>query len=102
MYWRKGITLTIAVTALLVLSGCSEPARKAENSSVVCSPDWYVYAESVISTGDGRGHGPDPGAEEWRSTIEFKLGIRGLAEVPERMTNDWCQYIDTKLKAEKV
>jgi hypothetical protein len=99
VYWRTGITLTIVAFALFMLSGCSEQVRLAESSSVVCGPAWFAYAESVISTGDGQGHGPDPGSEEWRSTIEFKLGIRGRAEIPARMTDEWCQYIDTKIKA---
>jgi hypothetical protein len=81
------------------LLGCSEQAHIAEVSTMMCSSDWFAYAESAVSTGDGQGHGPDLGSEEWRSTIEFKLGIRGLAEVPERMTDKWCQYIDSKIKA---
>lgn len=50
-----------------------------------------------ISTDDGLGHGPDIGSAEWRSVIEFRLGIRGDTEIPEINSDDWCHYIDQKI-----
>jgi len=100
MDWLSGAALTIAALGTLVLSGCGEQAHKIEDSAVACDSDWFAYAETSVSTGDGLGHGPDPGSEEWRSTIEFRLGIRGLPEVPERMTDEWCRYIDAQLHAQ--
>ena len=43
------------------------------------------------------GHGPDIGSEEWKSVIEFKLGIRGNPDVPDRNSSQWCDYIDKLL-----
>ena len=59
-----------------------------------CTDAWYQSVESAIPSGDGMGHGPDLGSDEWRSVIEFKLGIRGNPEIPERKSPDWCNYID--------
>jgi hypothetical protein len=50
--------------------------------------------ESVLPTGDGEGHGPDLGSEEWKSVIEFRLGIRGDVSIPDRSSEEWCIYID--------
>jgi steroid delta-isomerase-like uncharacterized protein len=62
-----------------------------------CSEPWLEIVEQKLSTGDGQGHGPDLGSSEWRSVVEFKLGIRGNPEVPDRTTDEWCAYIDDKI-----
>ncbi|WMC11684.1 MliC family protein [Oceanimonas pelagia] len=51
-----------------------------------------------MPTGDGLGHGPDAGSGEWKSVVEFRLGIRGATGVPERETQAWCEYIDGLVK----
>jgi hypothetical protein len=43
------------------------------------------------------GHGPDIGSEEWKSVIEFKLGVRGNQGVPDRNSQEWCRFIDDLL-----
>jgi len=92
---------TVAVWAMaafnLLASGCGDRVGSAGEAAQVCSPQWFAFVESAVPTGDGQGHGPDPGSEEWRSTVEFRLGIRGLPEVPARMTRAWCRYIDARL-----
>ena len=60
----------------------------------VCSDAWYRTIEKEVSSGDGQGHGPDIGSDEWKSVIEFKLGVRGKAGVPRRDSDAWCQYVD--------
>ena len=42
-----------------------------------CSDGWFSLVETKVMTGDGQGHGPDLGSLEWRSVIEFRLGILG-------------------------
>ncbi|MCP4469261.1 MAG: hypothetical protein GY815_01000 [Gammaproteobacteria bacterium] len=59
-----------------------------------CSLERFQFVEKRLVSGDGQGHDPDPGSEEWRSVVEFKLGIRGQADLPGRDTGDWCQMID--------
>jgi len=59
-----------------------------------CTDDWYAKIDSQLISGDGQGHGPDLGSQEWRSVIEFKLGIRGDANVPARNSALWCDYVN--------
>ena len=63
-----------------------------------CSQAWFEAIESRIGTGDGQGHGPDLGSEEWKSVVEFRLGIRGQAEVPDRQFRQWCLFIDDRVR----
>ena len=80
-----------ALTALAIaITGCIENNTKQQ----ACSNDWYLLVEKQISTGDSQGHGPDLGSTEWRSTIEFKLGIRDQSEIPALDTEQWCGYIN--------
>jgi hypothetical protein len=53
-----------------------------------------------VTTGDGQGHGPDIGSDEWRSVVEFKLGIRGNPAVPSRASREWCHYIDEQVRGD--
>ena len=83
----------IFVTSCFVLLACQQEMPQSDISNL-CVQTWYESVESIISSGDGMGHGPDIGSEEWRSVIEFRLGIRGNAEVPDRSSDEWCAYID--------
>jgi len=64
-------------------------------------PQWFKTIEAAVSTGDGHGHGPDLGSEEWQSVVEFKLGIRDRSDTPARSTTAWCRYIDSLVVADK-
>lgn len=61
-----------------------------------CSDKLFAEIEAAVSSGDGLGHGPDVGSEEWQSVVEFRLGLRDNPEIPERGTNAWCGLIATK------
>jgi hypothetical protein len=64
-----------------------------------CSAEWLVFVEQKVSSGDGAGHGPDPGSDEWKGVIEFRLGLRGQPDIPPRDSAEWCNYIDRLVKA---
>ena len=64
-----------------------------------CSAQWYRQVEQTVMTGDGQGHGPDPGSDEWKSVIEFKLGLKNVPDVPSRSSDKWCRYIDQRMHA---
>lgn len=68
-----------------------------DRASAPCSEAWVTHVEAWLGTGDGRGHGPDPGSEEWRSVVEFRLGLRDDAAVPSRESEAWCHYVDQRL-----
>jgi hypothetical protein len=80
-------------SSLCVLSACQSQTVPTETPEL-CTESWYHAVESAIPSGDGMGHGPDIGTEEWKSVIEFKLGIRGNPNVPDRNRPEWCNYIN--------
>lgn len=85
--------LTLIIISCFVLSACQKEMLQADMSNL-CTQNWFESVESTITSGDGMGHGPDIGSEEWRSVIEFRLGVRGNADVPDRNSDEWCSYID--------
>jgi hypothetical protein len=89
--------LVVLIASLWVLSACGRQSVQTEKP-MLCTESWYESLESTVHSGDGMGHGPDIGSDEWRSVIEFKLGIRGKSDVPDRNTPEWCQYIDNFMK----
>lgn len=62
-----------------------------------CTDEWFRLVEDQIMTGDAQGHGPDPGSLEWRSVVEFKLGIRDDPSVPPADSDQWCNYINERI-----
>ena len=76
------------------ITGCSVTGNQHTEANV-CSSDWYALVEQQVFTGDNHGHGPDLGSAEWRSVVEFKLGIREQAHIPPLDSNLWCRFINT-------
>lgn len=84
------------IYAILVMASTSCTGIDKHNSKTMgCSNEWFALVERQIPTGDGQGHGPDLGSMEWRSVVEFKLGIGGDTQVPVRDSEAWCNYINT-------
>ena len=79
-----------------VISGCAGTTA-SQFKFQVCTDEWYQFVEEHISTGDGQGHGPDLGSSEWRSVVEFKLGIRDDPKVPPIDSAQWCCYINERV-----
>ncbi|BET59093.1 hypothetical protein [Geobacter sp. 60473] len=87
----------ILAVALLLTTACAQAGGgllSAPTTVVLCSAPWNQAIEASVPTGDGQGHGPDLGSEEWKSAIEFRLGVRGNPDVPDRAGDAWCGYID--------
>ena len=81
-----------ALLLALLLAGCTT-STSPTNEIEPCSSPWYALVEERIRTGDGHGHGPDPGSVEWRSVVEFRLGVRGDPAVPPVSDEHWCAYM---------
>jgi hypothetical protein len=80
---------------LLLLSGCSGNTQsESQAPDNICTQQWFKTIQAAVSTGDGHGHGPDIGSDEWQSAVELKLGIRDNMDTPERNTMAWCVHID--------
>jgi len=81
--------------ALIVVATYAPAGDSGEmETQVPCTDAWYRYIEGHVPTGDGQGHGPDIGSDEWKSVIEFRLGIRGEPDLPARDSEAWCRAID--------
>lgn len=89
------IRLSVAL-GILIVSSCGL-VRNPGAGLQPCSEQWLQFVEEQLSTGDAEGHGPDVGSMEWRSVVEFKLGVRGDPATPPRETDEWCLYIDEKI-----
>ena len=86
------------VSVFIILVGVFAQASNDYNSimavETLCSDPWYQFIEETVLTGDNQGHGPDVGSGEWKSVIEFKLGIRDNPNLPDRDSEAWCRLID--------
>ena len=102
----KTTAICIWLTMLLVFAvSCTSSnsvVNSAQETNTPCSIEWYQSIEKKVTTGDGHGHGPDIGSDEWKSVIEFKLGIRGNSTVPQRDSEAWCRYIDHLVQTESL
>jgi uncharacterized protein len=86
-----------AAIFLIGTSGCAQASDDrvaGSETTTLCSASWYRWIEAKVPTSDAQQHGPDVGSDEWKSVIEFKLGIRGKPDVPSRDNEAWCQQID--------
>lgn len=91
------------VIALIVMAPCVLTGNSGEmEMHVLCTDAWYRYIEENVPTGDGQGHGPDIGSDEWKSVIEFRLGIRGKPDLPARDGEAWCRAIDEIVRGRRT
>ena len=86
----RGRLKILTLMAVVGLPVCSATPTLPEP----CSESWYPYIDGLVVTGDGAGHGPDIGSDEWQSVVEFKLDVRGNPDVPHRSSQAWCNFID--------
>lgn len=98
---RRRVVLLLAAS-LAVLSAChsgsgARPDADSGTPPEPCTPAWNQWVENQLPTGDGAGHGPDVGSDEWQSVVEFRLGVRGKAQVPARGTLAWCNFVQRLL-----
>ena len=95
---KKNFPALVTMLVSFAMAGCFD-GTKSERLPELCSTQWYEYVESVLPTGDGRGHGPDIGFKEWKSVVEFRLGIRDEPGVPDPASPEWCKFIDQQVQA---
>ena len=88
----RWIVTFIVFAAVCAQAGNDQRPQMDEN--VLCSDSWYQSIEDAVVSSDNQGHGPDIGSEEWKSVIEFKLGIRDEPNLPDRDSDEWCRHID--------
>jgi hypothetical protein len=82
-------------------SAVSAGETSISETKALCSDSWYQFVEEQVSTGDGLGHGPDLGSDEWKSVIEFKLGLRDKMDIPRWDSEAWCRHIDQIVRSDR-
>lgn len=85
------LTATMLIFLATACTGSAGSETAVASSS--CSAATLEAIAQKVPTGDGRGHGPDRGSDEWYSVVEFRLGVRGAPGVPERGTRAWCDFV---------
>ena len=86
--------MKFGIAIFVVLAAINLGVNAAVELAVPCTEEWNRFVDKKLVSGDGQGHGPDLGSNEWKGVIEFKLGIRGQADLPGRNSDAWCQLID--------
>lgn len=94
--------LIVFFVVLIVQVQSGRAGTDSTDTGSFCTQEWYRFIEGKVATGDGQGHGPDLGSTEWQSVVEFKLGIRGKAEVPQRNSDAWCHHIDQIVRSSRM
>jgi uncharacterized protein len=77
-----------------VCAQASDVHFSGTEAEILCSDSWYQFIEDAVVSSDKQGHGPDIGSDEWKSVIEFMLGIRDEPNLPDRDSDTWCRHID--------
>ena len=93
------IPRTTFLIFLSLLWGCVTQEPEDQNSVVTCSQTWYDEIEEIISIGDGQGHGPDLGSQEWRHAVEYRLGIAENKQKPPVTSEKWCGYVQSQIQS---
>lgn len=93
----------VLATTLAAISGCSSGLGDKSDAELAappepCTPAWNQWVENQLPTGDGAGHGPDIGSDEWQSVVEFRLRVRGQGHVPPRGTRAWCDFVHQQIQ----
>lgn len=89
--------LTKAAKVRLLLLSLSFLQAGCDDMPEPCSSEWNAWLDDQVVTSDEQGHGPDVGSDEWRSVVEFRLGVRDAADLPQRSSKDWCHYVEERL-----
>ena len=91
-FMNRWLAVLLVVAAPCAQAG--EGGRSSPETTTLCSASWYRWIEAKVPTSDDQKHGPDVGSDEWKSAIEFKLGIRDEPNLPSRGSEAWCRHID--------
>ena len=89
--------------AVLVFAAC-EPATPPAQTTASMAPApsewnaWAAWVEHQRPVGDGQGHGPDVGSDEWAMAIDRNLGISADGHGPDLKSDEWRMAVETKLR----
>ncbi len=82
---------------LTLTVGCESKTNEKPTINKPCASATIDLIERKLTTGDSMGHGPDVGSDEWFYTVERRLGIEGGSSTPKKGTEQWCEYVISRL-----
>ncbi len=77
--------------------GTYEAGSEGDGGPAACSDAWFWLLESMMSPGDGAGHGPDIGSDAWKSLAALEFGLADDPALPAVDSRAWCNYVDFAL-----
>lgn len=89
----------IITLAIVLISACTQRVHNVTEPVSSCDMARYQEFDAQLQSGDGMGHGPDIGSDEWKSVIEFLLGLRGAEGLPSHHSPKWCDAIQHAIDA---
>ncbi len=98
----RGLALAFGLGMAGAVHAADAPAGASPAAPPLCSDAWNRLIDAKVTSGDGLGHGPDIGSDEWKGTIEFRLGVRGKPGLPSRTSEAWCGTIDALVRAREA
>lgn len=84
---------------VVLLASCTSPGKPPGQPESSCDMARFEDIDAQLQSGDGMGHGPDIGSDEWKSVIEFLLGLRGAEGLPSHHSPKWCDAIQQAIDA---
>lgn len=90
---RRGILFFV----LALVTGCESITNEKSTINKPCARATIDLIERKLTTGDSTGHGPDVGSDEWFYTVERRLGIEAGSSTPKKGTEQWCEYVISRL-----
>ncbi|HZX70747.1 MAG TPA: hypothetical protein VFE77_08005 [Rhodanobacter sp.] len=95
--------LVASLPLALLLAACSPtPAppsttdgQSAPADAALGSAAWYAWVDGTLGISD-KGHGPDPGSNEWNQAVQRKLGEEAPRTKPG--SPQWQQSVDALLR----
>ncbi|BCX47996.1 conserved hypothetical protein [Haloferula helveola] len=85
-----GLTACDPVVPPAQTTASMEPAPSEWNA-------WAAWVEEQRPVGDGQGHGPDVGSDEWAMAIDRNLGISSDGHGPDLKSAEWRMAVESKL-----
>jgi uncharacterized protein len=98
----RGLVVAFGLGMAGAVHAADAQAGSSTAAAPLCSDAWNRMIEAKVTSGDGQGHGPDIGSDEWKGTIEFRLGVRGKPALPPRTSEAWCRTIDSLVRAREA
>ena len=89
------------VSACMLMLMSSLSLANSEGVLVPCSAAWNEWVEQEVGSGDGQGHGPDIGSQEWQQVIQFRLKLNAK-QVAKLGSQKWCHEIDMAVRTNQL